>query len=76
MGTFGLKAIQKFFANHHYQFIIRAHEVKQEGLRICKNANVITVFTSSSYCGHDNGSAAVFVNNGAIRFISRLPQKS
>ena len=39
----------------------QAHEVKQEGLRVSKSARVITVFTSSMYCGGSNGAAAVFL---------------
>jgi len=70
---FGLKAIETFLANHNLQFIIRAHEMKQEGLRVSKSAQVITVFTSSNYCGADNGSAAVFIADGRLRFISHLP---
>eukprot|EP00667_Euglena_gracilis_P005049 EG_transcript_5075 len=72
ISCFGLRAIQTFLANHQLQFIIRAHEMKQEGLRVCKSAQVITVFTSSNYCGAENGSAAVYVAEGKLRFISHM----
>eukprot|EP01012_Entosiphon_sulcatum_P045701 TRINITY_DN6104_c0_g1_i1.p1 TRINITY_DN6104_c0_g1~~TRINITY_DN6104_c0_g1_i1.p1 ORF type:complete len:587 (-),score=59.19 TRINITY_DN6104_c0_g1_i1:168-1880(-) len=68
--TFGNKAIEMFLQNHGFEYIIRAHELKQTGLRIAKSAKVITVFTSSGYCGGDNGSGAVFVSNGKMRLLS------
>eukprot|EP01006_Ploeotia_vitrea_P056678 TRINITY_DN68116_c6_g2_i1.p1 TRINITY_DN68116_c6_g2~~TRINITY_DN68116_c6_g2_i1.p1 ORF type:complete len:772 (+),score=99.95 TRINITY_DN68116_c6_g2_i1:99-2414(+) len=68
--TFGNKAIEEFLHNHGYEYIVRAHELKQDGLRICKHAKVLTVFTSSGYCGGDNSSGAVFVGNGKLRLIS------
>eukprot|EP00997_Jenningsia_sp_PLL12_P004091 NODE_1805_length_1063_cov_37.681460_g1472_i0.p1 GENE.NODE_1805_length_1063_cov_37.681460_g1472_i0~~NODE_1805_length_1063_cov_37.681460_g1472_i0.p1 ORF type:complete len:223 (+),score=47.89 NODE_1805_length_1063_cov_37.681460_g1472_i0:27-671(+) len=70
INSFGLAAIHTFLSQNNLQFIIRAHEVKQEGLRVCKSAQVITVFTSSQYCGGDNGSAAVYIGDGKLRFIS------
>eukprot|EP01004_Peranema_trichophorum_P008637 NODE_738_length_2403_cov_48.513158_g631_i0.p1 GENE.NODE_738_length_2403_cov_48.513158_g631_i0~~NODE_738_length_2403_cov_48.513158_g631_i0.p1 ORF type:complete len:707 (-),score=142.86 NODE_738_length_2403_cov_48.513158_g631_i0:196-2316(-) len=74
--SFGLAAIQMFLQRHDLQFIIRAHEVKQEGLRVCKSAQVITVFTSSQYCGGENGSAAVYIDRGKLRFITHIPNGS
>ena len=35
--SFGLKAIKTFLDNHGLEFIIRAHEMKQEGLRVCQS---------------------------------------
>ena len=41
--------------------------------QVAKSAQVITVFTSSHYCGGDNGSAALYVADGKLRFISHMP---
>ena len=67
--TFGNKAIDAFLARHGFDFIIRAHEIKGDGLQINKHARVITVFSSSGYCGSDNGSAIVYINEGKLRFV-------
>eukprot|EP00996_Jenningsia_fusiforme_P002503 NODE_332_length_2443_cov_14.588972_g307_i0.p1 GENE.NODE_332_length_2443_cov_14.588972_g307_i0~~NODE_332_length_2443_cov_14.588972_g307_i0.p1 ORF type:complete len:571 (+),score=59.06 NODE_332_length_2443_cov_14.588972_g307_i0:69-1715(+) len=68
--TFGRKAIETLLANHGFEFIIRAHELQRHGLRVAKNARVLTVFTSSGYCGGDNASGVVFIANGTIRMIT------
>jgi hypothetical protein len=46
--------------------------VKQQGLRLCEHGRVITVFTSSGYCGGDNGAGALFISNNKIRLISYM----
>jgi|Transcript_82965 diadenosine tetraphosphatase ApaH/serine/threonine PP2A family protein phosphatase len=66
---FGNKAIDQFLQRHKFDFIIRAHEIKGDGLQINKHARVITVFSSSGYCGADNGSAMVYINEGKLRFV-------
>eukprot|EP00996_Jenningsia_fusiforme_P000920 NODE_1839_length_1384_cov_25.649438_g1663_i0.p1 GENE.NODE_1839_length_1384_cov_25.649438_g1663_i0~~NODE_1839_length_1384_cov_25.649438_g1663_i0.p1 ORF type:complete len:435 (+),score=84.91 NODE_1839_length_1384_cov_25.649438_g1663_i0:165-1307(+) len=68
MIQFGSKAIDRFLQLSGCELIIRAHQVKQEGLRLSNQARVITVFTSSRY-QDDNGAAAVFVAEGKLRFI-------
>eukprot|EP00668_Euglena_longa_P042281 GGOE01055857.1.p1 GENE.GGOE01055857.1~~GGOE01055857.1.p1 ORF type:complete len:471 (-),score=156.20 GGOE01055857.1:399-1781(-) len=67
--VFGSKALTEFLQKHNFDFIIRAHEIKADGIQITKHARVITVFSSSGYCGSDNGSAAVFINEGKLRFV-------
>eukprot|EP01012_Entosiphon_sulcatum_P057001 TRINITY_DN80710_c0_g1_i1.p1 TRINITY_DN80710_c0_g1~~TRINITY_DN80710_c0_g1_i1.p1 ORF type:complete len:596 (-),score=78.79 TRINITY_DN80710_c0_g1_i1:70-1836(-) len=72
--VFGTKAVDTFMGTNSYQFLIRAHEVKQEGLRISKHARIITVFSCSNYCGATNSAACIYLANGKIRFITRLPE--
>eukprot|EP00906_Rhabdomonas_costata_P018372 RCo026845 len=67
---FGQPALERFFEQTGYEFLIRAHEVQQNGLRLCLNGKVITVFSSSGYCGGVNGSGALYLNRGKIRLIS------
>uniref|UniRef100_A0A7S1J1G0 Serine/threonine-protein phosphatase n=1 Tax=Eutreptiella gymnastica TaxID=73025 RepID=A0A7S1J1G0_9EUGL len=73
--SFGDRAIETFLEHHGLQYIVRAHEVKQEGLRVSKSARVITVFTSSMYCGGSNGAAAVFLANRKVRFVTHKASK-
>eukprot|EP00992_Anisonema_acinus_P001741 TRINITY_DN10536_c0_g1_i1.p1 TRINITY_DN10536_c0_g1~~TRINITY_DN10536_c0_g1_i1.p1 ORF type:complete len:550 (+),score=110.75 TRINITY_DN10536_c0_g1_i1:42-1691(+) len=70
--TFGRPAVLAFMANTGYQYIIRAHEMKQKGIRLAQNGQLITVFTSSGYCGGNNGAGAVFISEGALKIISVL----
>eukprot|EP00997_Jenningsia_sp_PLL12_P008883 NODE_5730_length_555_cov_51.227273_g4992_i0.p1 GENE.NODE_5730_length_555_cov_51.227273_g4992_i0~~NODE_5730_length_555_cov_51.227273_g4992_i0.p1 ORF type:complete len:145 (-),score=47.81 NODE_5730_length_555_cov_51.227273_g4992_i0:92-526(-) len=69
---YGQSAIDAFLRPWGGELIIRAHEMKQEGLRISKQAKVVTVFTSSNYSGGDNGAAAIFVSDGKLRFICHM----
>lgn len=70
--VFGQPALTAFLRDTGYEFIIRAHEVKQQGLRLCQSGRVITAFTSSGYCGGDNAAGAVYLAKGKIRMISCL----
>jgi hypothetical protein len=74
--VFGEKAIDQFLTTHHLDVIIRAHEVQQNGVRLCKSCKVLTVFTSSSYERCDNGSGAAFIGHGTIRMVSVAPGTS
>ena len=65
-----VQAIDTFLDNNDFDCIIRAHEVKQQGIRFCKQARVLTVFTSSAYCGTGNGAGAVFIARETMRMIS------
>jgi protein phosphatase len=66
---FGSKAVDKFLTDHGFEYIFRAHQEKADGLKISKNARVVTVFSTSGYVGHQNGAGVVFVNEGRIRLI-------
>jgi len=71
--AFGAKATREFLANHNLQYILRAHEMNQEGLKICHDSRVVSVFSSSNYCGATNGSAAVYIADRQLHFISHVP---
>eukprot|EP01065_Artemidia_motanka_P047339 TRINITY_DN7396_c0_g1_i1.p1 TRINITY_DN7396_c0_g1~~TRINITY_DN7396_c0_g1_i1.p1 ORF type:complete len:813 (+),score=122.10 TRINITY_DN7396_c0_g1_i1:230-2440(+) len=71
--TFGSRAVDAFLSNHNFDYIIRAHQEKANGLRISDNARVLTVFSSSDYGGHQNGAGVLYVGGGLIRMIIKDP---
>jgi protein phosphatase len=70
---FGNKAVDTFLDNFGFEYIFRAHQEKSDGLKLSKNARVMTIFSTSAYVGHSNGAGVVFVNNGKIRLIIKQP---
>eukprot|EP00756_Hemistasia_phaeocysticola_P014545 Hpha_TRINITY_DN15343_c2_g2::TRINITY_DN15343_c2_g2_i1::g.88302::m.88302 len=71
--TFGTRAVDCFLQNHQFDYIIRAHQEKANGLRLSDNARVLTVFSSSDYGGHQNGAGLLYVGGGKIRMIIKDP---
>eukprot|EP00668_Euglena_longa_P038682 GGOE01049735.1.p1 GENE.GGOE01049735.1~~GGOE01049735.1.p1 ORF type:complete len:870 (-),score=284.69 GGOE01049735.1:7-2616(-) len=67
---YGEKAIEQFLSTFKLDVIVRAHEAKQAGVRLCKGGRVLTVFTTSAYCGGSNGAGAAYVAQGVVRMIS------
>ena len=59
---FGKKAVDDFLSLTGYEYIVRAHQEKSDGLRLSKSARVITIFSSSDYEGHRNGAGLLFIN--------------
>ncbi|OII75616.1 serine threonine protein phosphatase [Cryptosporidium andersoni] len=48
--NFGPDITQKFLQDNNLDYIIRSHEVKQEGYSVDHNGNCITVFSAPNYC--------------------------
>eukprot|EP00755_Sulcionema_specki_P015750 Sspe_Gene.9862::Locus_3317_Transcript_1_4_Confidence_0.429_Length_2420::g.9862::m.9862 len=71
--TFGSQAVDTFLNNFGFDYIFRAHQEKSNGLRLCDNARVITIFSSSDYGGHQNGAGVLFLNKGKIRMVIKDP---
>jgi protein phosphatase len=68
--TFGHQAVEQFLKANNFQYILRAHQEKQAGLRISKHSKVVTIFSTSGYCGRPNGAGVVFVSTtGHIRMV-------
>eukprot|EP01059_Diplonema_ambulator_P036137 TRINITY_DN888_c3_g3_i1.p2 TRINITY_DN888_c3_g3~~TRINITY_DN888_c3_g3_i1.p2 ORF type:complete len:224 (+),score=66.54 TRINITY_DN888_c3_g3_i1:493-1164(+) len=65
--TFGSKAVDEFLDRNGFTHIFRAHQEKSNGVRICDNARVLTIFSTSDYIGHQNGAGVAFVSHGSIR---------
>jgi protein phosphatase len=70
---FGTTAVDQFLQQYGFEYIFRAHQEKSDGLKISKNARVITIFSTSAYVGHQNGAGVVYVGDGRIRLIVKEP---
>eukprot|EP00735_Rhodelphis_limneticus_P014386 TRINITY_DN8408_c0_g1::TRINITY_DN8408_c0_g1_i1::g.29170::m.29170 TRINITY_DN8408_c0_g1::TRINITY_DN8408_c0_g1_i1::g.29170 ORF type:complete len:664 (-),score=135.62,sp/P48726/PP2A1_PARTE/35.74/3e-45,Metallophos/PF00149.23/6.4e-30,WD40_alt/PF14077.1/0.15,WD40_alt/PF14077.1/5.1e+03,DUF605/PF04652.11/6,Pol_alpha_B_N/PF08418.5/6.2e+03,Pol_alpha_B_N/PF08418.5/0.99,MAP65_ASE1/PF03999.7/10 TRINITY_DN8408_c0_g1_i1:341-2332(-) len=66
---FGNQALDTFLREYGFSHLIRAHEVSKVGIQVTKHARVITIFSSSRYCGMDNQAACILVHHGKIRVI-------
>eukprot|EP01060_Flectonema_neradi_P016494 TRINITY_DN230_c1_g1_i1.p1 TRINITY_DN230_c1_g1~~TRINITY_DN230_c1_g1_i1.p1 ORF type:complete len:535 (+),score=100.32 TRINITY_DN230_c1_g1_i1:315-1919(+) len=59
---FGKAAVDDFLSSTGFEYVVRAHQEKSDGLRLSKSAKVITLFSSSDYEGHRNGAGLLFIN--------------
>ncbi|ELP91277.1 serine/threonine protein phosphatase 2B catalytic subunit A2, putative [Entamoeba invadens IP1] len=66
---FGKDAIQTFLKNSGLRFIIRAHQSEEMGIGLRQNNRVVTVFSSSHYCGLTNCAAGLLINNGTMTAV-------
>jgi diadenosine tetraphosphatase ApaH/serine/threonine PP2A family protein phosphatase len=66
---FSEDAVNKFLAANGLSHVIRAHEVIPSGYQFHMGGKVITVFSSSQYCGGLNESACALVDMEKIRII-------
>ena len=74
--VYGWNAIEDFLEETGCQLIMRAHEATAGGVRICKHAKVITVFSTSKDHGVGKGTAScacVLVDRNSISVINRSP---
>ena len=74
--VYGWNAIEDFLEETGCQLIMRAHEAPAGGVRICKHAKVITVFSTSKDHGVGKGTAScacVLVDRNSISVINRSP---
>lgn len=66
---YGDESVDTFFKANGISQIIRAHEVMPNGYKFHLNGKVLTVFSSSNYCGLKNKSACIFVDQYKLRVI-------
>eukprot|EP01013_Petalomonas_cantuscygni_P011383 TRINITY_DN2480_c0_g1_i1.p1 TRINITY_DN2480_c0_g1~~TRINITY_DN2480_c0_g1_i1.p1 ORF type:complete len:478 (+),score=89.10 TRINITY_DN2480_c0_g1_i1:246-1679(+) len=71
LSVFGDKAIDDFFRRYKFSMMVRAHEHKKVGLRLSNHRRVLTVFSSSAYCGTDFGASALFIDRNTIRIVTK-----
>jgi serine/threonine-protein phosphatase PP1 catalytic subunit len=79
---FGIVPVQKFLKNNGLQFLVRSHEMVEEGYEFPFNPNkeVVTVFSAPNYLGEGNAAAIMHIEAvGEPSFTvyrSRVPGES
>ncbi len=61
---FNANALDSFLKTNKLKMIIRSHDVCQKGISNCFGDRVLTIFSSTNYCG-------VYQNAGALIFIKK-----
>lgn len=65
--AFGPDVTAKFLANNNLKYVIRSHEVKDEGYAVEHNGKCITVFSAPNYCDQmGNKGALVRLKGGEM----------
>lgn len=71
---FGVTAFQNFCANNNISYVLRGHECVMDGYQLMFGGKLITVFSSSNYCGTTGNKAAVlFVDKTDMKPIALDP---
>uniref|UniRef100_A0A0A9YNC3 Serine/threonine-protein phosphatase n=1 Tax=Lygus hesperus TaxID=30085 RepID=A0A0A9YNC3_LYGHE len=70
--TFDSSALQCFIDKHNLSYVVRAHEVQEEGFQVDLNNNLITVFSSSCYRGN-NKAGCILVQQNKLRIFTMIP---
>lgn len=66
---FSEEAVKRFLHLNNMTHVIRAHECVPPGYALHCNGRVITIFSSSHYCGATNDAACILVEREKIRII-------
>lgn len=58
---FGPDVTRKFLAKNNLDYVVRSHEVKDNGYEVCHDGKCITIFSAPNYCD-SMGNKGAFIN--------------
>ncbi|XP_049868507.1 uncharacterized protein LOC126368356 isoform X2 [Pectinophora gossypiella] len=67
--VFDQTAIDRFLLSNQLSHVVRAHELHQNGFMCQLRGRLVSIFSSSHYCGGTNDSGAVLLEGGKLRLI-------
>jgi diadenosine tetraphosphatase ApaH/serine/threonine PP2A family protein phosphatase len=73
--VFGTAAVDKFVQETGLTHMIRAHQPPEMGIEYAKGARILTVFSSSHYCG-DNSAAVIMAARGELKVATSKQQRA